>query len=299
MFSPRRKGLRPLSLFLIGLGLSANAFSQVLPAAALDRHTMEDGGPFSGFLQARPQPAPSGPVAPQVMSALSQGSAWVAPAANPLGPQASEVFELALAGRWAEVRDRVKAGAMHPDVRDEQGRTLLTLAIQAGDLSATQALLAAGADVAQPGLLGHRPLALAAWRGHELLVRELLMAGADVNEPSVALQTPLHLAAQMAHARVMALLVRSGASLSATNRAGLTPLGEAARLGQVRSLAWLVEAGVSPDQRGLQGLNALHEAALAEQRPALAWLSERGVPVPHPLTQVLIDTIGNRPLLPR
>jgi hypothetical protein len=295
----RIKGLRPLPLFLVGLCLASSSFSQVLPATALDRHAMEDVGPFSGFLRSRPQPISSGPVAPQAMSDLAKGSVWGGRASGSLAPQDSEAFELALAGRWTDVNAKIKAGRVHPDVRDEQGMTLLTLAIQAGDLQATRALLSAGADVEQPGLLGHRPLALAAWRGHELLVRELLMAGADVKQPSVSQQTPLHLAAQMANLRVMAMLVRAGASMDAINRAGLTPLGEAARLGQVRSLAWLVESGVPPDQRGLHGLNALHEAALAEQALALAWLSDRGVPLPHPLTQVLIDTIGKRSLLPR
>ena len=295
----QRKGLRPLSVFLMGVCLSQLAVAQVAPATALDRHVIEDVGPFSGFVQTKAQSASSGPVAPEAFADLAQGAVWVPPRVHPLASQAKEVFDLALADRWSEVKDKLKDRVVHPDARDEQGRTLLTLAIQAGNLQATQGLLAAGADVSQPGLLGHRPLALAAWRGHELLVRELLMAGAEVNQPSVSLQTPLHLASQMAHLRVMDMLVRAGASLDATNRAGLRPLGEAARLGQVQAMVWLVKAGVSPDQRGVHGLSALHEAALAEQPLALAWLRERGVTVSHPLTQVLIDTIGNRPLLPR
>jgi hypothetical protein len=296
---PRSKGLRPLSFFVLGVGLACGAQAQAPRANDLVSHAMDDITLASPFVGGRPQAASSGPLPPAAFAPLVSGGPWAPPPASGLAPSAQTAFAQALQGRWAEVKAAVTEGAVPVDARDEQGRTLLTLAAAAGDLQAVRDLLAQGAGPERSGWLGLTPLAAAARQGHELVVRELLMAGADVNRPAQGLNTPLHLAAQMGQLRVMRQLLRAGADTGVHNRAGLTPLGEAARLGQVPAMAALVAAGVSPDQPDLHRLNALHTAALAEQPEAMAWLQSRGVPVPSPLTQVLMDTVGQRPVPPR
>ena len=52
--------------------------------------------------------------------------------------------------------------------------------------------------------------------------------------------------------------------------------------------AALVDAGVSAASPDQWGLNALHAAALNRHADAVNWLRQRDVPVPHPLTQVLL-----------
>lgn len=295
MSSVRCKGLRPLSFFVLGLTLVSAAVAQIAPANRAPGRASGDVSEFSEFIRPAAEPTRTGPLLDSEFASLAQGGPWGQALRANLTPEALQAFEHARAGRWAEVKTLLGQGVVAPDARDEQGHTLLTLAASQGQVAALRDVLASGANPDLAGWRGLTPLAVAAWRGHELVVRELIMVGANPSLPAAARQTPLHLAAQMGQVRVMALLLRAGADANAFNRDGLTPLGEAARMGRTDAMARLVEAGVPVGQLDRHGLNAVHAAALTEQADAVAWLRARGVPVPGPVTQMLIDSIGQRP----
>jgi ankyrin repeat protein len=294
MSSRHSKGLRPLSFFVLSLTLVSAAVAQIAPLNRVPARSSADVTEFSDFIGTAPVPARTGPLPDTAFRPLSQGGPWGQLPRVDLTPDAAQALQDATAGRWAEVKALLARGTVAPDARDEQGRSLLSLAAAQGQVAAVRDVLASGAGVDLPGTMGLTPLGAAAWRGHELVVRELLMVGADPNRPGAARQTPLHLAAQTGQVRVMAMLLRAGADTSAMNREGLTPLGEAARMGRTDAMARLLEAGVPVAQPDRHGLNALHAAAVNDQAAAVQWLSARGVPVQGPITQLLVDTLGQR-----
>lgn len=285
-----------LSLVACAASLSLLVPAQAQPVAPnqLARHAGQDTGEWSSFSTPAAAPPSVGPVANASWSSLREGGPWAPSDPTGLMPAEQEAMQLALAGRWPEVVALLKERGVQPDFRDAQGRTLLTLAAHAGDLSAVRGLIAQGADPDRIGSQGKTALGMAAWRGHELVVRELLFVGADARREDARGQTPLHLAAQMGRVRAMSMLIRAGGHVDAFNHAGFTPLIEAASMGQVPAMERLIQAGVPVGQTDRQGLNAVHAAALAEQAPAVAWLTGQGVPVQGVVTQVLIDTMGRR-----
>ncbi len=275
------------------------AHAQPVAANQLARQAGEDANEWSSFTAPASSPLAKGPVSDPSWASLREGGPWALNDPSGLMPAEQEVMQLALAGRWADVVALLQQRSVQPDFRDVQGRTLLTLAAQAGDLSAVRALIAQGADPDRIGSQGKTPLGMAAWRGQELVVRELLFVGADVQGVDARGQTPLHLAARMGQVRVMSMLMRAGARADVFDHGGFTPLIEAAAMGQVPAMARLAQAGVPLSQTDRQGLNAVHAAALSEQAGAVAWLTAQGVPVQGPVTQLLIDTMGRREALVR
>lgn len=294
-----RESLAPLLAVLIHVGALAPAMAQPLPVTQLARHALEDTHDWSAFTAAPASPSSGQPVTAATWATLQQGGPW--PPQDPSGllPAQQQALQWAAAGRWDDVLALIRSQGVQPDFRDEQGRTLLTLAARQGQLSAVRGLLAQGAHPDRIGSQGRTPLGIAAWHGHELVVRELLFVGGDVNRVDARGQTPLHLAAQTAQLRVMALLKKAGADPLAMDAAGLTPLLHAAGMGRIDAMVGLRQWGVPLTQTDRQGLNAVHAAALAEQAQAVNWLLAQGVSVPGPLTQVLIDTMGRRVLVQR
>lgn len=282
-----------------GLLLLVPAQAQPVAPSQLSRQAGEDANEWSSFTTPAAAPPSAGPVNNATWASLREGGPWAQSDPSGLMPAEQEALRLALAGRWTDVVALLKERGVQPDFRDEQGRTLLTLAAQAGELSAVRGLIAQGADPDRIGSQGKTPMGMAAWRGHELVVRELLFVGADVHRMDARGQTPLHLAAQMGQVRVMSMLIRAGGRVGAFNHAGLTPLIEAASMGQVPAMVRLTQAGVPLGQTDRQGLNAVHAAALADQAGAVAWLTAQGVPVQGPVTQLLVDTLGRREPLTR
>lgn len=135
------------------------------------------------------QPMPAVPAGSTSNMASSPGS-WSAPAeekpASGLGSGSEE--EPAAAGAGAVSDNDGPEGAVAPGC--------LALAAAAGDLRRVRALLAAGADVEEPGVVAsNAPLHLAASEGHERVVEALLAAGADPQALTVYGCTPLMLAA--------------------------------------------------------------------------------------------------------
>lgn len=289
----------PLWALPFMLLLAASVQAQPVTVNQLARHAGDDVTEWSAFVSAPAGAASMGPVPDASWGALQQGGPWGPLAPSGLMSAQQEALRLALAGQWTEVLAVVKDRGVQPDFRDEQGRTLLTLAAQAGDLAAVRGLIAQGADPDRVGARGMTPLGMAAWRGHELIARELLFVGADARQVDARGQTALHLASRMGQVRIMSMLIQAGARADALNRAGLPPLMEAASMGQVSAMVRLTQAGVPLDQTDRHGLNAVHAAALAEQPQAVAWLTAQGVPVQGALTQVLIDTMGRRAVVTR
>ncbi len=105
-----------------------------------------------------------------------------------------------------------------PDATNAAGETALMLTALAGDLVASQALLARGAAVQKPGWA---PIHYAASGPSTELVRLLLDRGAVVDAESPNGTTALMLAARHAPQATVELLLSSGADLRRRNQRGL------------------------------------------------------------------------------
>lgn len=296
MFVRRCEGLRPLFVFGLLAALAGGASAQIAPASSWASKVAADVSDWSDFVGTSPEPLRTGPLDEAAFAVLRQGGPWTEQDHRPLTQAQRELMRLAKEGQWAATLTLLKQGVEQPDARDLDGATLLTLAARAGELQVVRELLRRGADGDRSGLHGQTPLGAAASAGHDLVVQDLLRAGARVSLPGAGGQSALHLAARGGHLKAMRQLIQAGADVHAVNQGGRHALAEAALFGQTEAMALLVQAGVSASEPDQQGLNALHAAALGDQAEAVQWLRARSVPVPHPLTQVLIDNMGQRPL---
>jgi hypothetical protein len=94
--------------------------------------------------------------------------------------------------------------------KDNNGYTLLHIAVALGHKDEAELLLAMGADVNAKNNNGSTPLSIAAGAGYNDVVELLLANKADVNAKNIGGQTPLHTAAAFFHKDIAELLRQHG-----------------------------------------------------------------------------------------
>ena len=109
-------------------------------------------------------------------------------------------------------------------------------AASAGNVSALEKALAAGADPNARGRRGWTPLIYAANKGYTLLVPPLLEAGANPNLRAADGATPLFVAALHGHLEIIAALIKAGADPSIKGPKGRTVVDVARKNPAVLSL---------------------------------------------------------------
>ena len=158
---------------------------------------------------------------------------------------------------------------------DQEGNSLLILAIMQGSVGTVKALLAARANVNSRNALGETALMLAAMRGDLEVVRQLLVQGAEVN-PSGD-WTPLIYAAVKGSVEISRLLLAYGAQINAAaNINGVTALMMAAREGQDALVAFLLGGGADPNLKSHAGFTALAAARERERKDIIELLVKAG-----------------------
>jgi ankyrin repeat protein len=117
-----------------------------------------------------------------------------------------------------------------PDTVDENGNTLLILAVREGQLSVVQTLLKYKPRLAYRNPAGDSALMLAVLGGHQPIAELLIRAGAPINHPG---WTPLHYAAFEGRLELLERLLAAGAELNALSPGSSTALMLAARNGHI------------------------------------------------------------------
>ncbi len=163
---------------------------------------------------------------------------------------------------WAILRGHVqiteellKAGA-DPN-RPSSGYPPIYGAVTSRSVKILAALIKAGADVNRTHRTDASALAHACLEGHAPVVKALLAAGANVNQPGkiegmrgdAARMTPLMIAAMCGHAPVVKLLLAAGADTAAKDAKGHTALDWAKAKkspGHLQAAALLTAAGAQP-----------------------------------------------------
>ena len=162
------------------------------------------------------------------------------------------------------------AGAEVEARRD--GKTLLMVAAERGDLATAWVLLERGVPTEAKNGDKQTALHLAAANGHKPVAGLLIDRGADKEAKDEKGQTPLHLAATNGHNPLTSLLIDRGADKEAKDKDDQTALHLAAANGHDEMMGLLVERGANKNAKDAFGWGALHTAAWNDQGATIQML---------------------------
>lgn len=111
-----------------------------------------------------------------------------------------------------------------PNVRNDRGDTLLTVAAYRGsDRVVNRLLYEASLDLEARNRMGLTAVAAASFQGHDAILEELLRCGADPNAGNGLGQTAVMFAAIAGRTSAIRILSEAGANLDARDASGNTP----------------------------------------------------------------------------
>lgn len=148
-----------------------------------------------------------------------------------------QIFQWVRSGSSEELAPLL-AQRLPPNLRNEQGDSLLILAAYHGHEDVVRLLLEAGADTEVANDRGQTALCAAAFRGDAGIVRALLGHGAQVDGPQGG-RTAFMVAAMFNRVEIMQLLRAHGADPWARDASGLNALEVARKMGADASVQWL------------------------------------------------------------
>jgi len=167
---------------------------------------------------------------------------------------------------------------------DSTGKTILHLAAEAGNASAVNTILKAGADYNAKDKNGKSALDYTLERAdsknHAEAAVQLILAGAVSNNPlysyfapaakssnynirSADGMTPLHYIARGGYMGYLAFLLEKGANVNLKNASGASPLHEAARSGNIKVMQTLIDNRAEINAQDAKGNSVLHIAVPA------------------------------------
>lgn len=186
----------------------------------------------------------------------------------------------------AEIISLLCLKGAHADTQNARGLTPLILAVTLGHAAATQALLAAGANVSFRGYSdGTSALDLAS-SCEELfgILRAIIEHGADVNDTGTTGNIALHYATAAGNVDAIQLLCLHGADVDKLDDQGRSPLNiAAAKSNPLATTRALLVAGADVNvRRGVDQISALDMAALAGRVDVARALISHGADVNAP-----------------
>ncbi|CAG5133169.1 unnamed protein product [Candidula unifasciata] len=174
----------------------------------------------------------------------------------------SRIATAASEGHVKHVRRSVSsAGSI--DVRNDDGRSALMLAVEHRHAVAVRTLLEAGADVNTKELShtsGRSVLMLAIEEGATECAKLFIQAKADVNSKDTSGQTSLMYAVKKDNIECLQALVKAGANLNQGDSLGITPLMLAVKMRHYKCLELLLHAGADPNIADSTGQTCLMHA---------------------------------------
>jgi cytohesin len=149
--------------------------------------------------------------------------------------------------------------------QDENGETLLHLAVRLNNVRAIRTLIGLGVDMNARNTDGGTPLYVAARNNCLESVQLLLLPcmAVDVNARDNNDRTPLHVAAERGHLQVVVMLLSlsTKVEIDAGDKTKQTPLHVAAKEGHSKVVGALISLGASVNARNENGETPLHVAA--------------------------------------
>ncbi|KAJ4268430.1 hypothetical protein NW762_002493 [Fusarium torreyae] len=190
---------------------------------------------------------------------------------------------VSLFGAFENHRSEVVRWLIHKgadtETKDENGRTLLSLAAEHGDGDTILLLLSKAADIETKDSSSHTPLFWAAKKKNEATAQLLLDKGADV-KPDETGQILLSLFAASGRTDTMRLLIDKGVDVKTGDKFGQMPLLIAAQRGDVAMVQPLLEEGADIRMIGdKEGCTALTRAVHAGDKAMVQLLLENGADI--------------------
>ncbi|OBT47075.1 hypothetical protein VE00_03065 [Pseudogymnoascus sp. WSF 3629] len=146
------------------------------------------------------------------------------------------------------------------DLKDTDGRTLLSYAARNGHEDILMHLLEKGANP-NSNDTGRTSLSYAAENGHDNSLMLLVEKGANLNSNDTEGRTPLSYAAENGREDSLKLLLKNGANANLKDIAGWTPLSYAAENGHEDSVTWLFQFSANVNLKDTAGQTPLYYAA--------------------------------------
>ncbi len=175
----------------------------------------------------------------------------------------SELAQAVYIEELDEVRDLLARGA-DPNEENEDGETVLFMAVEDGTTDIARELLSYKADADHRSKDGRNPLFAIDDETPEELVRLLLDAGSDVSvKDSEGFSVLMH-AAENASPKVLKMLIDAGAAVNDTDERGWTPLMKAAYADELENVRILLLAGADVNARNADGENAWDQTGVDE-----------------------------------
>ncbi|MFN3988327.1 MAG: ankyrin repeat domain-containing protein [Rhodocyclaceae bacterium] len=140
-----------------------------------------------------------------------------------------------------------------PNTVDDQGNTLLMLAVRDGHVRTVEAILQYRPNVAHRNIHGDSALMVAALRGDVAMAEMLLAGGAELDHEG---WTPLMYAAFEGHAELVDRFIELGANVNAEAPNGGDALMFAARNGHIQVVRRLLTTDVDLDRQNDRGFTA-------------------------------------------
>lgn len=193
----------------------------------------------------------------------------------------NDLIKAVLAQDRARVQAALEQG-VDPNLRDEHGAPVLSLAVCRPDTEIVRLLVSKGADIhakAKGSKRGEEDLPViwtAAGEGTGETVRLLLEAGADPNARGAAGFTPLMVAAMFGNTATLQVLIAAKVDLEVRSDANETALMAAAEGGQYEATRLLLDAGAEINALGELKATPLMYAAQYGFTDVVALLIENG-----------------------
>jgi len=164
---------------------------------------------------------------------------------------------------------------------DSAGRTILHIAVEAGNLAAVDTILHAGNNLFEKDNEGKNALDIAfEWtnsKNHAAIAEQLILAGAFSENPIYSYlapavkdsnydlrnadgMAPLHYMAREGHMGYLSFALERGANANIKNASGASPLHEATRSGNLQMIASLLDYGAEINTQDAKGNSVLHIA---------------------------------------
>lgn len=167
-----------------------------------------------------------------------------------------------------------------PEFANKINPLALHIAVEHGNIPATEFFLEQGLNIEFKDLRGWTPLFIAIKKGDAKMTKNLLDHKADVNTQSTIGSTALMLASFYGilenNPDILKILLDKGADITHANNLGLTTLMYAAGRSQSKVVKLLLDNGADPHMKTLLGKTAL-DIALLEHNYSSAYLLYRAV----------------------
>lgn len=201
-------------------------------------------------------------------------------------------------------------GGVSINGRNNEGKTALHIAVQAGLVSQTAALIENGADLfildadglsplvmiyrlgvaytrklidnnpdEKTDTMGNTPLLQAVFGGFTRITRHLVYIESDIARSNKNGDTALHIASRSGNSSLVSILLQADAPVNKANKKGNTPLHEAVRAGNIAVVQQLSKQGADTAFQNVYGETALHTASRADVPDITAYLVSRGASV--------------------